>query len=284
MEIGSEPITLAEELVLRMRPQLMSCHRMRLKASEWNYSICSPFWRIYINQEAGAFIDSMGERHHLVPGVPCVIPARVPFRTGLIGPVTHDFIHFDMPFLVPQVMRQWFEKPLMLVDSKPISAIYRCWSEALTLSEPAPLVAFAWARTLMDAVVATLFERMDPKVRGACLRWLEAGDGMAPALACIEQRISSPPTNAELANLCGVSTGYFVRRFSDEVGLSPARYGLERRIIAAASQLSDSDSHIEEIAENCGFPDRYYFSRVFKANQGISPAAYRKIHRAGKLA
>jgi AraC-like DNA-binding protein len=193
----------------------------------------------------------------------------------------HDFLHFDLPSLVPHAVRRWFDRPMLLDDRQPLNCLCRCWREALDIRETAPLLSYAWARTLMDGVVATLLENMGLEARSECLRWLEAVGGMAPAMSAIEHRISDPPTNAELAKLCGFSTGYFVRRFAAEVGQTPARYGLERRLIAAAGQLSDSELRIEEIADNCGFPDRYYFSRAFKANQGVSPAAYRRMHRAG---
>jgi AraC-like DNA-binding protein len=282
MEIGVQTITLAEEMVLRIRPQLMSSHRIELDVGRWNYNICSPFWRLYVNRQAGAFIDCGGQRYRLQPDQLWVVPSWVGFRTGIEARVVHDFIHFDLPALVPNMVRRWFDHPVQLEDREPLRTLCKLWGEALDAREAAPVMNYAWARALMDAVIATMLGGMEQGSRRQCLSWLDAAGGMAPAMAAIERRLSDPPTNAELAALCGLSTGYFVRRFAAEVGQTPARYSLERRLIAAATALSEGETRIDEIAEACGFPDRYYFSRAFKAKMGVSPAAYRRMHRAGQ--
>lgn len=53
---------------------------------------------------------------------------------------------------------------------------------------------------------------------------------------------------------------------------------LTMRRLAHAERLfrSSPEKSIAEIAEECGFPDPYYFSRVFKKHKKISPGAFRK--------
>ena len=50
----------------------------------------------------------------------------------------------------------------------------------------------------------------------------------------------------------------------------------QRRIEKASILLHHTDHSIDEIAELCGFGDRYYFTRVFTRQLGLGPAAYRK--------
>ena len=64
-----------------------------------------------------------------------------------------------------------------------------------------------------------------------------------------------------------------------QIGQTPAQYVLERRITFAAERLSFSEDSIERIAEVCGFPDRFYFSRMFVRRMGQPPAAYRRTSR-----
>jgi len=50
----------------------------------------------------------------------------------------------------------------------------------------------------------------------------------------------------------------------------------DRRLLEAKQQLVHSDTPIGQIAEDLGFQDFSYFSRQFKKNTWISPAAYRR--------
>ena len=83
-------------------------------------------------------------------------------------------------------------------------------------------------------------------------------------------------TNKSLAGLCCLSEDYFIRRFRDCVGQTPAQYLLSQRIMQAAQQLLFTDKSLEQVAEETGFGSRAYFSRMFARARGISPAAYRK--------
>jgi AraC-like DNA-binding protein len=37
-----------------------------------------------------------------------------------------------------------------------------------------------------------------------------------------------------------------------------------------------TDRSIDQIAADCGFPNRYYFTRVFRSHHECGPAAYRQ--------
>ncbi len=62
---------------------------------------------------------------------------------------------------------------------------------------------------------------------------------------------------------------------------TPGQYVLERRVALAAQRLALSADAIDEVASTCGFPDRFYFSRVFAKRMGAPPAAYRKRQLSG---
>lgn len=98
-------------------------------------------------------------------------------------------------------------------------------------------------------------------------------------MATFERRLSDPPTNRELAELCRMSEDHFVRCFKGAVGLTPGQYCLGRRLDVAAEWLVQSEQRIDEIAERAGFTDRFHFSRTFKSRLGVTPAEYRRQHR-----
>ena len=91
-----------------------------------------------------------------------------------------------------------------------------------------------------------------------------------------EPRLDCRVGNASLARIAHLSKSAFIREFRQATGQTPARYSTERRIAAAAEQLAHSDATIDEIADRFGFPDRFYFTRVFTRLMGVPPARYRK--------
>lgn len=65
------------------------------------------------------------------------------------------------------------------------------------------------------------------------------------------------------------------RHFKGEMGMSPKAYLTRRLMAKAVNMLTTSDAKIHEISAELGFYDQFYFSRVFKAEMGFSPARMR---------
>ena len=145
-------------------------------------------------------------------------------------------------------------------------------------AEPA-FAGLSWAAALAYAAVAAATGGLSAAEQRACFDSLTAFSPIGPALECIDGRLARPPANPELAQLCHFSTDRFIRQFRRIVGMTPARYGVERRVTLAARELTATSRTIEEIADAVGFTDRFHFSRVFKARLGLPPVAYRRLHR-----
>ena len=64
------------------------------------------------------------------------------------------------------------------------------------------------------------------------------------------------------------------RIFKKYIGQSIAKYRNSVRIRVAKSMMISSSKNFGEIAEEIGFRDQYYFSRVFKQLEGVSPSEY----------
>jgi len=85
--------------------------------------------------------------------------------------------------------------------------------------------------------------------------------------------------NPALADFCGMSTDYFIKRFRQAFGTTPAQYQMAQRITQAASWLASTDWRLDDIAARTGFADRFHFSRAFNARMHDSPASYRRKFR-----
>lgn len=85
---------------------------------------------------------------------------------------------------------------------------------------------------------------------------------------------SSDKTIDEIAQICGVSEGYFRKLFREYSGVNPIEFRQKHRI-EKAKQLLLLDTHsIGEIADELHFSDIYHFSKTFKKTTGISPQKY----------
>ncbi len=69
---------------------------------------------------------------------------------------------------------------------------------------------------------------------------------------------------------------YLTRLFRREYGMTINDYLLQIRISHAKELLRFSKLSVEEVGESCGITPLYYFSRIFKQVEGISPRDYRK--------
>ena len=80
----------------------------------------------------------------------------------------------------------------------------------------------------------------------------------------------------QLSNMFFINKYYMIRVFKTQFGMTINNYLLQKKINYAKQLLRFTDKRIETIGIDCGIGDIYYFSRVFKKAEGISPREYKK--------
>jgi len=261
------------------RLRVSESSRVVISPKFWQLDLRSPFWRLYVNKQPGAIIHHEGKQWELLPGRPYLIPAWVRFQTSITGEVEHDYLHFFLSGFPVEPLRTLFNRPLALRPGPALSFLCGKWRERLGRRHD--FQAFVWAEALAHTVMGQIISERTEAEQDACFYAVDDAAMIRPALEILNQRLADPPENAELARACHTSTGHFVRRFRQIVGLTPAEYGRELRIGTAAQWLARTSRSMEEIAAATGFTDRFHFSRVFKARLGVPPAQYRRMHRSG---
>lgn len=92
----------------------------------------------------------------------------------------------------------------------------------------------------------------------------------------IKEHYTENITLVALAEKYGFSVGYVSSLLKDELGLSFSEYITAKRIQKAKELLADFRLSIDMVAEQSGYNDYFYFTKVFKKVVGISPNKYRK--------
>lgn len=272
MNMENTPQSPAERVIQRLRISVLESRVAQL-GTDWRLDLCSPFWRLYVNDRSGAWIVYKGRKLALHKGEIWIVPAWVRFQTGARCSVQQDYLHFDVRGLPPVFFQRAFDRPVRLAPSVALRAVCREWlsrKEFPQLCWAGALAHAAFAGAVSDFLAGCAVENFPKNDQDA---------GIRRALDVLEARMAEPPANEELARLCGSSEDHFIRRFRHAMGVTPASYGRARRLAAAAEWLSSSARTIDDIAAGAGFVDRFHFSRAFKVRFGQSPAAYRRMHR-----
>jgi AraC-like DNA-binding protein len=102
---------------------------------------------------------------------------------------------------------------------------------------------------------------------------------VAKLLQFIETNLHRPLTLEELADHIHVTPNYLCRMFKRETGASPRQYVQRLRMEKAMERLVYTEETVYAIAEQLGYESASYFSRVFRAEQGVPPSVFRALEK-----
>ena len=97
---------------------------------------------------------------------------------------------------------------------------------------------------------------------------------LQPAMKYISQNLGENINNDTLAEICGMSTVYFRKLFTEVMGVSPITYTKQLRTEKAKEMLKSDYGTLTDIAHSLGYSSLYDFSRDFKKHTGLAPSKY----------
>jgi AraC-like DNA-binding protein len=96
------------------------------------------------------------------------------------------------------------------------------------------------------------------------------------ALNAMHQRPAHPWTLEELAREAGTSRSVLAERFQYLVGTAPIQYLTQWRMLMATHLLCRSKTPLTKVAQEVGYQTDTAFSRAFRREFGVPPAAWRR--------
>lgn len=114
-----------------------------------------------------------------------------------------------------------------------------------------------------------------PFARLACTRQVDDA-AIARCQTWIAEHYQEPNPVNSMVRLSGLAERSFKRRFQQATGMSPLKYVHALRLEEAKQMLEATETPIEGIANEVGYEDAGYFSRLFRREVDMTPANYRK--------
>ncbi|QBG49005.1 helix-turn-helix domain-containing protein [Verrucomicrobia bacterium S94] len=231
--------------------------------THWNFpNVLSPFWRLYYNFDPGHCIELDHQRYELKPDRILLIPDHVLFHCIGEQPVRNLWFHFSLEKrLTPHQQIPVIIKPtgfqLQLIQNL---------AEEISSGSAGTNRIFHRSLALIHLCISHRDISWAPPLPGR----------LQSVIRYISEHMSEKLPNELLAARAGISIETLCRLFSKYLHTSPARYVNQIRISRAGHLLEHSDLSIDQIAEATGFPNRAYFSRVFKQVSTLSPAEFRE--------
>lgn len=112
---------------------------------------------------------------------------------------------------------------------------------------------------------------------------IEIQSSIAKAKSIAQHSFNKPLTASDIAKQVNMSLSYFSQCFKQIVGQTYTDYLRDIRMEMAKGYLVNTTKTIQWIAEEVGYTDEKYFSRLFKEHVGVLPSDYRQTSVQHKL-
>ncbi|MBR5385758.1 MAG: DNA-binding response regulator [Bacteroidales bacterium] len=124
---------------------------------------------------------------------------------------------------------------------------------------------------------ASSFEYMDGKLLAA-----EDREFLLKVTTWVKDSIGKNVGAAQMADYLNISTRKMYRKFKSLGLLPPNSFINEHRMLRAEHLLKTTDTTVQEIIYECGFSSRARFYSEFEKRHGMTPRAFRNIHRSAE--
>ena len=101
-------------------------------------------------------------------------------------------------------------------------------------------------------------------------------DAFSRLVRYVEEHLDEPLLLKDISAHFFLTPNYVSSLFRERLNTTYSEYLNSLRVAKAMRLLRHTQRSVEDIAQNCGYSDGRYFSRVFHKQTGVSPLQYRK--------
>ena len=104
-------------------------------------------------------------------------------------------------------------------------------------------------------------------------------DLMDEILEYVRQHLQEKISLQDIGEHFFINKNYVCYLFRKKLNTTFSQFITEERLSRAKKLLKNSNLSIAEISDRVGFKDEFYFNKVFKKHENISPGLFRKLNR-----
>ena len=124
-----------------------------------------------------------------------------------------------------------------------------------------------------------LYLLMDELTNVGCKKNIDVSENTSElyvqnAINYIRRNYSEEIKIKDIANFLNLDRSYLTRVFKEVLCMTPQEYLIHFRIEKAKGLLKSTDLSVSAVGRSVGYPDPYYFSKIFKKNVNLTPKNY----------
>jgi transcriptional regulator GlxA family with amidase domain len=101
-------------------------------------------------------------------------------------------------------------------------------------------------------------------------RWLETNSDLPIVIDAVAHRVAMSERN-------------FLRRFKEEIGLTPSDYLLYVRLDMSCRLLVETTLQVDQVARRCGLGSGGQLAKLFRRHLALTPTEYRSSQRTARV-
>jgi len=226
----------------------------------------------------GGWCELGGQRHPMQAGDLLVVPPEAPHIYGANQrqPWTISWVHAagsNVALYLTELGISVEHPVIYLGDDPQLLGLFEELVEVLEHGYT-PANLFYASQTLAHLIGVIIWHRHG--------QWREAPNPqqkIAQSIAFMKQHLAQRLRVANLAALTNLSLSHYNAVFKRHTGYAPVDYFIRLRMHQACQLLDTTQLSVKEIGAILGYEDPFYFSRLFKSVNEVSPAQYRLMNK-----
>lgn len=205
-------------------------------------------------------------------------PPNVPFRRSILEPLSFHFYSFDFQSEEESTNVPRTALPVgkvTLFDHDRLASNYHYmnrWQaddESVSLDQKTHFLQDLWHLYCMER------EAIQEKSRADSMQ----NSTIHEITTWLQRNAFNQISLKRIADTHFLTPVQLTRQFKAVHGLTPIQYLTSIRLRKAKALLLETNQSLEHIAQQCGYENGFYFSRVFMKKMGMTPSQFRKMYK-----
>jgi AraC-like DNA-binding protein len=266
--------TVGYQFIPPQSPYPLSPHPEKYNFSPHNKRTLNEYQLIYITKGSGYFSSQSVRQQKIREGSMLLL---FPGEWHSYYPDSDTgwneyWVGFRGPHIDRRIENHFFNKEDPVFQIGHSSTIIRLYEDVLHLAKKEK----TGYQPMISSIVLHIMGSVYYKRKNSQFKDSYIEDKIIEARQLIKDNIKGTLSQKEIAAKLGLGYSWFRRMFKEYMGISPAQYQLQQKMLHARELLTDTFMNVSEIAYMLHFENAGQFSTFFKKKEGLTPTQFRK--------